>query len=164
MKNTRSSEPYQFSNIRSQNKNEILEDYVEAIQEILKNKGDVKNADLAQHFGVSQATVNKNLKRLISFNLAKSEPYRSIFLTEKGEKLATQSKQKHEIVYNFLNNSSILPGSKRQSVYFDKISLIPETLLANTFLPQARASNKATGDPSTRPLLSVGNTNISAIE
>ena len=71
MKNTRSSEPYQFSNIRSQNKNEILEDYVEAIQEILKNKGDVKNADLAQHFGVSQATVNKNLKRLISFNLAK---------------------------------------------------------------------------------------------
>ena len=51
MKNTRSSEPYQFSNIRSQNKNEILEDYVEAIQEILQNKGDVKNADLAQHFG-----------------------------------------------------------------------------------------------------------------
>ena len=74
MKNTRSSEPFQFSNIRSQNKNEILEDYVEAIQEILQNKGDVKNADLAQHFGVSQATVNKNLKRLINFKLAKSEP------------------------------------------------------------------------------------------
>lgn len=88
--------------IRNQNKNEMLEDYVEAIQDILKNKGDVKNGDLAQHFGVSQATVNKNLKRLISFKLAKSEPYRSIFLTEKGEKLATKSKQKHEIVYNFL--------------------------------------------------------------
>ena len=102
MKNTRSSEPFQFSNIRSQNKNEILEDYVEAIQEILQIKGDVKNADLAQHFGVSQATVNKNLKRLINFKLAKSEPYRSIFLTEEGEKLATQSKEKHEIVYNFL--------------------------------------------------------------
>ena len=91
-----------YSNIRNQNKNEILEDYVEAIQGILNNKGDVKNADLAQHFGVSQATVNKNLKRLISFKLVKSEPYRSIFLTEKGRKLATQSKQKHEIVYNFL--------------------------------------------------------------
>ena len=102
MKNTRSSEPYQFSNIRSQNKNEILEDYVEAIQEILQNKGDVKNTELAQYFGVSQATVNKNLKRLINFNLAKSEPYRSIFLTEEGEKLATQSKEKHEIVFNFL--------------------------------------------------------------
>ena len=56
----------QYSNIRNQNKNEILEDYVEAIQEISEIKGDVKNADLSIHFGVSQATINKNLKRLIS--------------------------------------------------------------------------------------------------
>ena len=61
----------QYLNIRNQNKNEILEDYVEAILEISKLKGDVKNADLAEHFGVSQATINKNLKRLINFNLAK---------------------------------------------------------------------------------------------
>ena len=59
----------QYLNIRNQNKNEILEDYVEAILEISKLKGDVKNADLAEHFGVSQATINKNLKRLINFNL-----------------------------------------------------------------------------------------------
>ena len=78
----------QYSNIRNQNKNEILEDYVEAIQEISEIKGDVKNADLSIHFGVSQATINKNLKRLISSKLATSEPYRSIFLTDKGKKLA----------------------------------------------------------------------------
>ena len=92
----------QYLNIRNQNKNEILEDYVEAIQEISELKGDVKNADLAEHFGVSQATINKNLKRLINFNLAKSEPYRSIFLTKEGKKLAQISKEKHGIVYNFL--------------------------------------------------------------
>ena len=92
----------QYSNIRNQNKNEILEDYVEAIQEISEIKGDVKNADLAIHFGVSQATINKNLKRLISSKLATSEPYRSIFLTDKGKQLATISKEKHNIVYQFL--------------------------------------------------------------
>lgn len=92
----------QYSNIRNQNKNEILEDYVEAIQEILEIKGDVKNADLAIHFGVSQATVNKNLKRLIASKLATSEPYRSIFLTNEGRKLAAISKEKHNIVYQFL--------------------------------------------------------------
>jgi len=92
----------QYSNIRNQNKNEILEDYVEAIQEILEIKGDVKNADLAIHFGVSQATVNKNLKRLIASKLATSEPYRSIFLTDEGRKLAAISKEKHNIVYQFL--------------------------------------------------------------
>ena len=92
----------QYSNIRNQNKNEILEDYVEAIQEISEIKGDVKNADLAIHFGVSQATINKNLKRLITSKLATSEPYRSIFLTNEGKRLAQISKEKHEIVYNFL--------------------------------------------------------------
>ena len=92
----------QYSNIRNQNKNEILEDYVEAIQEISEIKGDVKNADLAIHFGVSQATINKNLKRLISSKLATSEPYRSIFLTDKGKQLAAISKEKHIIVYQFL--------------------------------------------------------------
>jgi DtxR family manganese transport transcriptional regulator len=92
----------QYSNIRNQNKNEILEDYVEAIQEISEIKGDVKNADLSIHFGVSQATINKNLKRLISSKLATSEPYRSIFLTDEGKKLAAISKEKHEIVHQFL--------------------------------------------------------------
>ena len=92
----------QYSNIRNQNKNEILEDYVEAIQEISELKGDVKNADLAIHFGVSQATINKNLKRLIGSKLATSEPYRSIFLTDEGKKLAAISKEKHNIVYQFL--------------------------------------------------------------
>ena len=104
----------QYLNIRNQNKNEILEDYVEAILEISKLKGDVKNADLAEHFGVSQATINKNLKRLINFNLAKSEPYRSIFLTKEGKKLAQIAKEKHEIVYNFLIKIGV---SKKNAQY-----------------------------------------------
>ena len=108
-----SNSPY--SNIRNQNKNEILEDYVEAIQEISEIKGDVKNADLSIHFGVSQATINKNLKRLISSKLATSEPYRSIFLTDKGKKLAAISKEKHEIVYQFL----IKLGVSKKTAQYD---------------------------------------------
>ena len=115
MDKSRSTSPKQYSKIRSQNKNEILEDYVEAIQEIYETKGDVKNADLAIHFSVSQATINKNLKRLINYNLAKSEPYRSIFLTNEGKKLAAISKQKHQIVYNFL----IKLGVSKKIAQFD---------------------------------------------
>ena len=105
----------QYSNIRNQNKNEILEDYVEAIQEILEIKGDVKNADLSIHFGVSQATINKNLKRLISSKLASSEPYRSIFLTDEGKKLAAIKKEKHEIVNQFL----IKLGVSKKTAQYD---------------------------------------------
>ena len=105
----------QYSNIRNQNKNEILEDYIEAIQEISEIKGDVKNADLSIHFGVSQATINKNLKRLISSKLATSEPYRSIFLTDEGKKLAAISKEKHKIVYQFL----IKLGVSKKTAQYD---------------------------------------------
>ena len=115
MDKSRPTSPKQYSKIRSQNKNEILEDYVEAIQEIYETKGDVKNSDLAIHFSVSQATINKNLKRLINYNLAKSEPYRSIFLTNEGKKLAAISKQKHQIVYNFL----IKLGVSKKIAQFD---------------------------------------------
>ena len=34
----------------------------------------------------------------------KREPYRSIFLTFKGQKIASESKKRHNIVYNFLLN------------------------------------------------------------
>ena len=59
--------------------------------------GDSVDIEMRVYEG-AQATINKNLKRLINFNLAKSEPYRSIFLTKEGKKLAQISKEKHEIV------------------------------------------------------------------
>ena len=91
-----------FQESRKQNSTEMLEDYVEAILEITKKNGETRNSDLAKYFGVSQATVTKNLKRLNSYNLVKSQPYRSIFLTTAGLNLAKISKKRHEIVYNFL--------------------------------------------------------------
>ena len=48
------------------------------------------------------------------FNLAKSEPYRSIFLTKEGKKLAQIAKEKHEIVYNFLIKIGV---SKKNAQY-----------------------------------------------
>ena len=102
MSNTRYSGPKQYSKIRAQNSAEMLEDYVETIGDLIVNNGEARNADLANHFGVSQATINKNIKRLIAFDLVKTEPYRSIFLTPKGNLLADASRKKHEIVLNFL--------------------------------------------------------------
>ena len=92
----------QYSKIRTQNKKEILEDYVEAISDLIKSRWEARNTDLASHFGVSKPTINKNIKRLVSLKLVDAKPYRSIFLTDKGMILAEQSKDKHEIVLNFL--------------------------------------------------------------
>ena len=97
----------QYIKNRSRNKSEILEDYVEVIKEFISSQGEARGADLAKHFGVSHATITKNLKRLVSEKLIKTTPYRSIFLTEKGESLALKMREKHEIVISFLRKIGV---------------------------------------------------------
>jgi DtxR family manganese transport transcriptional regulator len=102
MKITRSSSPENFSAAKSRKNIELFEDYVEAINEIRLKKGFVKNVDLCKYFGVSNATVCKNIKRLIKEELVKSEKYKNIFLTKVGKMLAEKSNTRHEILYKFL--------------------------------------------------------------
>ena len=98
MKISRSSSPENFSTTKTRKNIELFEDYVEAINEINFNKGFVKNVDLCKYFGVSNATVCKNIKRLIKEELVESEKYRSIFLTKTGKKLAEKSNTRHETI------------------------------------------------------------------
>ena len=60
--------------------------------------------DIAQKLDIAQATANKTIKRLVSQGYLKKEPYRSIFLTIKGQVIANNSKKRHRIVYDFLIN------------------------------------------------------------
>ena len=52
--------------------------------------------------GVTQPTASKTLARLQRDRYISSEPYRSIFLTQLGKDLADESRQKHEVVFEFL--------------------------------------------------------------
>ena len=79
MKTTRSSSPQNFVTTKNRKNIELFEDYVEAINEILIKKGSVKNVDLCKYFGVSNATVSKNIRRLIKEELVNSEKYKNIF-------------------------------------------------------------------------------------
>ena len=107
MKNTRSSHPSYFKTTQSRKSAELLEDYVESINEIYIKKGFVKNVDLCKYFGVSNATVCKNIKRLIKEELVESEKYKDIFLTVNGESLAKKSNARHEILYKFLTKLGV---------------------------------------------------------
>ena len=107
MKTTRSSSPQLFKTTQNRKNIELLEDYVEAIDEILNKKGSVKNVDLCKYFGVSNATVSKNIKRLIKAKLVESEKYKNIFLTLQGKKLAKKSNSRHEILFNFLTKLGV---------------------------------------------------------
>lgn len=87
---------------RSDHANETAEDYVEAVATILQEKGTCRVVDLARHFGVSHVTVTRIVSRLQDEGLVVTEAYRPISLTAKGGRLAKRSRERHEIVYQFL--------------------------------------------------------------
>lgn len=87
---------------RHRNRSELAEDYVELIDDLIREKGEARSVDIARVLGVSHVTVSKTINRLKDAGLARSEPYRSIFLTERGRRLASQSRERHRIVTDFL--------------------------------------------------------------
>ena len=96
------SRPAAFRRTRADHQTEHAEDYVELIAELLEERGEARGTDIAQRLGVSNATVVKRLKRLQDEQLIRQEPYRAVFLTDAGQKLAEGSRRRHAIVERFL--------------------------------------------------------------
>ena len=93
-----------FKKVRDAHKTENTEDYCEIIGDLLNAKGEARIVDIANKLGIAQATANKTVKRLQMQGYLKKEPYRSIFLTLKGQELASASKKRHITVLTFLKN------------------------------------------------------------
>ena len=91
-----------FFQVRSARNTETAEDYTEMISDLIQETGEARAVDLAERFGVTSPTVNSTIRRLVREGLVESKPYRSIFLTDKGQKLADFCKKRHQIVYDFL--------------------------------------------------------------
>ena len=98
-----------FKKVRDAHKTENTEDYLEIIAELLNLKGEARIVDIANELGIAQATANKTIQRIQNQGFIKKEPYRSIFLTLKGQELASISKKRHIIVLTFLKKLGIDP-------------------------------------------------------
>ena len=96
-----------FSKVRNAHKTENTEDYLELIADLLNQNGEARIVDIAKKLDIAQATANKTIQRLHAQGYIKKEPYRSIFLTLKGQEIASNSKKRHKIVYNFLINLGV---------------------------------------------------------
>ena len=93
-----------FKKVRDAHKTENTEDYLEIIADLLNTKGEARIVDIASKLDIAQATANKTVQRLQNQGYVKKEPYRSIFLTLKGQEVASVSKKRHIIVLTFLKN------------------------------------------------------------
>jgi len=91
-----------FRKVRADHAEETAQDYVEAISDIVHRQGECRVKDLAEHMGVSHVTVSRITARLLEAEYVETEPYRPIRLTARGERLAAESRRRHEIVFRFL--------------------------------------------------------------
>ncbi len=103
-----------FRQVREAHRRELIDDYVELIDDLIREVGEARQVDMAARLGVSQPTVAKMLKRLASVGLIEQIPWRGVFLTPDGEKLARESRERHEIVEHFLLALGISPDIARR--------------------------------------------------
>jgi DtxR family manganese transport transcriptional regulator len=102
-----------FQRVRADHQSEIAEDYVELIADLIDEHGEARGTDIAQRLGVSTATVVKTLRRLQDEKLISQEPYRAVFLTDSGRKLAEDGRWRHAIVEEFLLAIGVTPEIAR---------------------------------------------------
>ena len=98
---------------RKDHATELAEDYVEAIDDVVREQGVCRIVDLAKRFGVTHVTVNRTIGRLHRDGYVLTEPYAPVSLTAKGKKLAESSRRRHEIVERFLIAHGISPETAR---------------------------------------------------
>ena len=91
-----------FERQRQQRRWTIIEDYCELIADLIDEQGEARAVDIAKRLGVSHVTVVNAVNRLQRDGYVSSQPYRAIFLTDAGRKLAAMSKRRHSIVLRFL--------------------------------------------------------------
>ena len=75
-------------------------------------------------------TVNRTLARLRRAGYVNTKPYRAIFLTEAGRKLAKECKQRHETVTFFLRSLGISEKTAELDAEGIEHHVSPETLAA----------------------------------
>jgi DtxR family manganese transport transcriptional regulator len=119
-----------FHRSRRDRAGEITQDYVEAIADLSATVGEARVTDLARRLGVTHVTVNRTLARLRSAGYVNTKPYRAIFLTATGHKLAVECKQRHETVVAFLLSLGIPRKIAELDAEGIEHHVSPETLAA----------------------------------
>ncbi len=119
-----------FRQAREARRLELVEDYVELIDDLIGDGGEARQVDIAARLGVAQPTVAKMLRRLCDEGLVQQRPYRGVFLTETGKRLACEARERHRIVERFLCALGVSPETARRDAEGIEHHVSAETLAA----------------------------------
>ena len=81
-----------------------LEDYLEAIYEIIQDKQGIKAIDISKKLNVGRSSVTEALKTLALKGFVNYSRYGVLTLTQSGEAVARKVIEKHNVLYDFFKN------------------------------------------------------------
>ncbi len=105
-----------------------IEDYLEAIYVLSKEKKIVRVKDIAEFLSVKPPSVTGALKKLSSGGYIDHSPYGGVVLKPKGEKIGKETWEKHKLIFALLNG--VLGVSKENA--FKEACLIEHCISEET--------------------------------
>ncbi len=78
-----------------------LQEYIKTIHILEKEKGSAAVSDIANSLDVKAPSVTSALKRLHDLRMVKYKPYRSVTLTDKGQKVGEYLERVHNTLKDF---------------------------------------------------------------
>ena len=82
-----------------------LEDYLEAVFIISKQKENVRITDIAEFLGVSKPSVNRAINTLTQNGYLEHVTYGYILITPQGESYAANVLRRHKLIKHFLKTN-----------------------------------------------------------
>jgi DtxR family manganese transport transcriptional regulator len=119
-----------FRQAREARRSELVEDYVELIDDLIADCGEARQVDMAARLGVAQPTVAKMLRRLADDGLVTQKRYRGAFLTAEGKTMAAKSRARHRVVESLLLALGVGPATARRDAEGIEHHVSAETLEA----------------------------------
>jgi len=79
-----------------------LEDYLEAVGDLVRQTGSARVRDIAARTSVSMSTVTTSLRQLSRAGLLHYDPYELVRLTRRGQELSEKIRSRHDALAQFL--------------------------------------------------------------
>lgn len=105
-----------------------MEDYLEKIYELMKEKGYARVSDIASHLAVQPSSVTKMIQKLDEQNYVTYEKYRGIILTKRGEQMGKLMKQRHKMLADFLMMLGVSEATVQKDVEGIEHHVSPHTM------------------------------------
>jgi Mn-dependent DtxR family transcriptional regulator len=105
-----------------------MEDYLEKIYELIKEKGYARVSDIASSLDVQPSSVTKMIQKLDEKNYVTYEKYRGLILTQSGEQLGRSMKQRHKMLEDFLRMMGVSESTIQKDVEGIEHHVSPSTL------------------------------------